>query len=412
MDHIDGLAGVNVHQNHIVVVANPAIGAIDLRQAVAVWIIDPVTVAEERTVEREADPYPAIVVIAVRRVIAAQTKQRAVGIAVAVPVIPAVRAPPRIPAAVISTAIIAAHLPMARAVIVATDLTVVIGPVAATFGHAAITATLTVCLPILLAIDACAITLCGTPVLTAICLSATLALCTRLCCATSLHPLATLCAFLRKLWAAAVDRSGPQFAQERAQRGQRVQTRRAAQTRAERQGGRQADRRQDRRSAQRDGTRVNRQQNRQAYRQGRRDGRVTERRRDRTDNHRQVRRNNYRAGHRQVRRDYRGGDYRRWNTRWRSDRRYNWNRYRYSNRSLFRLGRYYAPYRNYNYRRIGIGFSLDSAFFGNRYWINDPYSYRLPQVYGPYRWVRYYDDVILVNIYTGQTVDVIHDFFW
>ena len=95
---------------------------------------------------------------------------------------------------------------MARAVIVATDLTVVIGPVAATFGHAAIAATLTVCLPILLAIDACAITLCGTPVLTAICLSATLALCTRLCCATSLHPLATLCAFLRKLWAAAVDR--------------------------------------------------------------------------------------------------------------------------------------------------------------------------------------------------------------
>ena len=79
---------------------------------------------------------------------------------------------------------------------------------------------------------------------------------------------------------------------------------------------------------------------------------------------------------------------------------------------MFRLGRYYAPYRNYSYRRIGIGFSLDSAFFGNRYWINDPYSYRLPQVYGPYRWVRYYDDVILVNIYTGQTVDVIHDFFW
>jgi hypothetical protein len=28
------------------------------------------------------------------------------------------------------------------------------------------------------------------------------------------------------------------------------------------------------------------------------------------------------------------------------------------------------------------------------------------------RWVRYYDDVLLVDVYTGEVVDVIHDFFW
>ena len=51
-------------------------------------------------------------------------------------------------------------------------------------------------------------------------------------------------------------------------------------------------------------------------------------------------------------------------------------------------------------------------FFGSRYQINDPWRYRLPAVYGPYRWVRYYDDVLLVDIYSGEVVDVIYDFFW
>ena len=114
---------------------------------------------------------------------------------------------------------------------------------------------------------------------------------------------------------------------------------------------------------------------------------------------------------RDVRREARR-DYRRWNRSWRNDNRYNWHRYRAQNRRHYNLGRYYAPYRNYSYRRIGIGFSLGSLFFGSRYQINDPWSYRLPQTYGPYRWVRYYDDVLLVNTYTGEVVDVIHDFFW
>lgn len=97
---------------------------------------------------------------------------------------------------------------------------------------------------------------------------------------------------------------------------------------------------------------------------------------------------------------------------WRNDRRYDWFRWRAANRGLFQLDRYYAPYSGYQYRRPGIGLRLSQSFYSNRYWINDPWRYRLPAVYGPYRWVRYYDDVLLVDIYSGQVVDVIHDFFW
>jgi hypothetical protein len=102
----------------------------------------------------------------------------------------------------------------------------------------------------------------------------------------------------------------------------------------------------------------------------------------------------------------------RWTHNWRNDNRYNWRKYREQNRNYYRPGRYYAPYRDGNYRRISIGLALGAAFFGPRYWINDPWQYRLPAAYGSYRWVRYYDDVLLVDIRNGHVVDVIRDFFW
>ncbi len=105
-------------------------------------------------------------------------------------------------------------------------------------------------------------------------------------------------------------------------------------------------------------------------------------------------------------------DHRRWDNRWRDNRRYDWYSYRRTYPSTFRVGIYYSPFRNYSYRRLNIGFFLDSLFYSNRYWINDPWQYRLPDVYGPYRWVRYYDDALLVNTYSGEVVDVIYSFFW
>jgi hypothetical protein len=111
---------------------------------------------------------------------------------------------------------------------------------------------------------------------------------------------------------------------------------------------------------------------------------------------------------------YRNGtrDNQRWDRSWRNNNRYDWQRYRQTNRYVFNLGTYYSPYNNYSYRRIGIGSVLAQLFYGQNYWIDDPWQYRLPDVYGPYRWVRYYDDALLVDIYSGEVVDVIYDFFW
>lgn len=148
--------------------------------------------------------------------------------------------------------------------------------------------------------------------------------------------------------------------------------------------------------------------NRRDRRDGNRDDRNGWRDTDRHD-WRDGDRNHWRDG-RHASRDWGS---RRWNRDWRQDRRrYDWDRYRNTHRHVYRLGRYHAPYGNYRYRHLSAGFFLDTIFFSSRYWIADPWHYRLPPAYGPYRWVRYYDDVLLVDIYTGEVVDVIHDFFW
>src|SRR5690606_6719882 len=121
--------------------------------------------------------------------------------------------------------------------------------------------------------------------------------------------------------------------------------------------------------------------------------------RDNRNNYRDGRQDGWR-GDRNNYRDARRGD-NRWDRRWRDNNRYNWYNYRNQYRNVFRVGRYNTPYRNWSYRRLTIGFHLDSLFYSNRYWINDPWQYRLPAVHGPYRWVRYYDDVLLVDIYSG-----------
>jgi hypothetical protein len=100
-----------------------------------------------------------------------------------------------------------------------------------------------------------------------------------------------------------------------------------------------------------------------------------------------------------------------WSRDWRNDNRYDWQRYRYSNRSIFSPGRYYSPYRGYGYNRLSIGLVLDELFFGRNYWI-DPIYYHLPPAPPGTEWVRYYNDVVLVDVYSGEVVDVIYDFFY
>ncbi|TCD04972.1 ATP-dependent RNA helicase [Erythrobacteraceae bacterium CFH 75059] len=97
---------------------------------------------------------------------------------------------------------------------------------------------------------------------------------------------------------------------------------------------------------------------------------------------------------------------------WRRDPRFDWYRHRSLNQRLFRPGLYHAPHRGWSYSRLRIGIQIAPLFYSSRYWINDPWRYRLPEVWGPYRWVRYYDDVLLVDLRSGEVVDVIYDFFW
>jgi hypothetical protein len=111
--------------------------------------------------------------------------------------------------------------------------------------------------------------------------------------------------------------------------------------------------------------------------------------------------------------DRRGGDRSGWNNGWRNDRRYDWQGWRNSHRDYYRVGPYRAPHGYYGgYRRWGIGGRIDPIFFGQDYWIGNPGYYRLPPAYGSYRWVRYYNDALLIDIYSGTVVDEIPGFFW
>lgn len=115
--------------------------------------------------------------------------------------------------------------------------------------------------------------------------------------------------------------------------------------------------------------------------------------------------------------DRRWNNYRRpsnngWHNGWRNDRRYNWQGYRNQYRDRYRMPTYYSPYRGRGYSRLSIGISLGSGYYGSRYWINDPYQYRLPPAPYGARWVRYYNDVVLVDMRRGRVIDVIHNFFW
>ena len=166
-----------------------------------------------------------------------------------------------------------------------------------------------------------------------------------------------------------------------------------------------------------------------SYRQGRRDGardarqdyRRAEYRDERRDDYREQRayrdgRQDQRHASNDRRRDdrieYRGQRYDRWDNNWRGNGRYNWRDHRNSHRNAYRPGRYHSPHRGHGYSRLSIGFTLGSPYYASNYWINDPWSYRLPSVYGPYRWVRYYDDILLIDIRTGYVVDVEYSFFW
>ena len=110
-------------------------------------------------------------------------------------------------------------------------------------------------------------------------------------------------------------------------------------------------------------------------------------------------------------RNYSGRNQIHWTGNWRNNHRYDWQDHRRRHRSLFHFGSYYDPF-GWGYRPFSIGWRLWPSYYGSNYWINDPWQYRLPYAPAGYRWIRYYDDALLVDTWSGEVVDVIRNFFW
>ena len=100
----------------------------------------------------------------------------------------------------------------------------------------------------------------------------------------------------------------------------------------------------------------------------------------------------------------------RWSTHWRNDHRYDWRERRRHNRSLFHLSLYVDPF-GWGYQPYSIGYDLYPGYYQQNYWI-DPGMYGLPYPPPGTQWVRYYNDALLIDMYSGQIVDAIQNFFW
>jgi Ni/Co efflux regulator RcnB len=100
-----------------------------------------------------------------------------------------------------------------------------------------------------------------------------------------------------------------------------------------------------------------------------------------------------------------------WNQNWRDNHRYDWRNWRQHHHQRYHRHHYYDPF-GWDYIQYWIGWRLWPDYYASNFWITDPWYYRLPPAPLGTRWVRYYNDALLVDIYTGEVIDVIHDFFW
>lgn len=109
------------------------------------------------------------------------------------------------------------------------------------------------------------------------------------------------------------------------------------------------------------------------------------------------------------------GDIRRARQELREDRREvreDWRDYRRTHRNVYTRPAYGGP-RGYRYRPVAVGYRFAPAYYGRDYWINDYRTYRLPRPgYGYQRWIRYGNDVVLVDTRSGRTVQVYNRFFY
>ena len=92
-------------------------------------------------------------------------------------------------------------------------------------------------------------------------------------------------------------------------------------------------------------------------------------------------------------------NWRQYNRNWQASQRYRWGSYR-------------QP-RGYYYRRWNYGDFLPSLFWASQsYWINDYSYFGLPYPPPGCMWVRYGDDALLIDRYSGEIVQVVYGLFY
>jgi Ni/Co efflux regulator RcnB len=70
---------------------------------------------------------------------------------------------------------------------------------------------------------------------------------------------------------------------------------------------------------------------------------------------------------------------------------------------------YVPPVSGWRYRPLGSGERLAAAFYAERYRIPDPRRFNLRRPSGSLRWIRYGDDLVLVNLASGRVQRVIRE---
>ena len=95
----------------------------------------------------------------------------------------------------------------------------------------------------------------------------------------------------------------------------------------------------------------------------------------------------------------------------RQETREDWRDYRRTHGGDFRRGGYAGP-RGYRYRPVNVGYRFAPEYYGRNYWVNDWQRYRLQRPGYGQQWVRYGNDVVLIDLRSGRVATVFNSFFY
>jgi Ni/Co efflux regulator RcnB len=71
-----------------------------------------------------------------------------------------------------------------------------------------------------------------------------------------------------------------------------------------------------------------------------------------------------------------------------------------------------APYRDWRYSTVRPGYQLRPGFSGQRHVVANPGHYRLRAAVRNQRWIRYGNDLLLVNARNGRVLQVVRNRYW